>query len=165
MSKRNTINLCNEDRSFLENLISSGTSKVRVQTRARILLLTDYSQDEHMADDHIAQALMISVGTVVRIRSRFISGGLDEALYEKPRPGQPPKITGDIEAQLVVLVCSNPPDGHAKWTAQLLADQLVELKLIDSISRVAVYKRLKKLSKTLACKLLVHTQGISTVRL
>jgi len=69
---------------------------------------------------------------------------LDAALYEKPRPGASPKITGDIEAKLVTLACSDPPLGRSRWTLRLLADTMVELGYIDSISNVAVYQRLKK---------------------
>jgi hypothetical protein len=69
---------------------------------------------------------------------------VEAALTEKPRPGQPPKITGDIEARLVTLACSNPPEGRARWTLRLLADTMVELGYLDSISNVAVYHALKK---------------------
>ncbi len=70
--------------------------------------------------------------------------GMDAALYDKPRPGAPPKLTGAVEAHLTVLACSTPPDGKARWTLQLLADKLVELELVASISDVAVMHRLKK---------------------
>ncbi len=69
---------------------------------------------------------------------------MQAALYEKPRPGQTPKITGEVEAQLVLLACSEPPAGQAKWTMQMLADKLVELRLVESISDSAVCERLKK---------------------
>ena len=71
-------------------------------------------------------------------------GGLETALNDKPRPGRMPKLTGDAEARLVLLACSQPPEGRTRWTLKLLAEQLVELGLVDSISEVAVYKRLKK---------------------
>ena len=69
---------------------------------------------------------------------------MEAALFDKPRPGATPKITGDIEAQLVTLACSDPPQGHARWTLRLLADKMVALGYIESISNVAVYQRLKK---------------------
>jgi Homeodomain-like domain len=89
---------------------------------------------------------------------------MEAALYDKPRPGRVPKITGDIEAKLTVLACSDPPEGHSRWTLQLLADKLVELNLVESISAVAIHKRLKKLSETLADKQLVHLQTLRQVR-
>jgi putative transposase len=144
MSKRNTISLSSDERSFLDNLIRTGSVHARTQTRARILLMTDTSFGNHKKDVEIAEALMINVVTVVRVRKRFVEEGMDAAIYDKPRPGRAPKITGDVEARLVALACSNPPDGHSAWTLQLLADKLIELKLVESISYVAVHKRLKK---------------------
>ncbi|MFC6663725.1 helix-turn-helix domain-containing protein [Deinococcus multiflagellatus] len=69
--------------------------------------------------------------------------GLEAALYERPRTGAPPKITGDIEAKLVMLACSHPPDDRKRWTLRLLAEQMVFLGHVDSISNVTVYQRLK----------------------
>jgi len=97
-----------------------------------------------MSDDEIAQATMVHKQTVYNIRKRYVDEGLDSALHEKPRSGQPPKITGDVEAELIVLACSDPPEGHNRWTLQMFADKLVELNLVESITPVAVYKRLKK---------------------
>jgi transposase len=125
-------------------MIRSGSAPVRVQTRVRILLLTDRSQGQSLKDDEVARAVMMGRKTIERIRARYLAEGLDSALYDKPRPGQPPKITGDVEAQLVVLACSDPPEGRNRWTLQMLADKLVELELVESITSVAVHKRLKK---------------------
>ena len=144
MSIRNIVNLSSDERLFLDNLISSGSAKARVITHARILLMTDRSQGSYWKDTEIAEALMINRAMIIRIRKRYIQGGLEAALYDKPRPGRVPKITGDVEAKLVSLACSSPPDGRARWTLQLLADKLVELQLVESISYVAVHKRLKK---------------------
>ena len=92
----------------------------------------------------IAQMLEVSDRTVARVRQRFVEGGLDSALYERPRIGRPPLITGDIEAKLVMLACSSPPKGRERWTLQLLADKMVELGYVEHISDVGVMKRLKK---------------------
>ncbi len=95
----------------------------------------------------------LTAGNVCR---RYAREGLDAALSEKPRPGKAPKITGEIEAQLVLLACSNPPEGQARWTFKLLANKLVQLALVDSISEVAVYKRLKKRAQTVEGQVVVH---------
>jgi putative transposase len=145
MSKRRIINLSQEERQELEKLIRSGYCAARVQTRARILLLLDRSQSEQRRDKEVAAAVMCSVGTVVGIKRRYVEEGLSAALAEKPRPGQRPKITGDIEAQLVLLACSEAPEGYDHWTLRLLADQLVQLTELESISHVAVGDRLKKM--------------------
>ena len=143
------IRLSKEDRQELETLIRSGESSARTQTRARILLLTDESQKKKKGTEEIASVLMCSLPTITAIRKKFVEGGLENALYDKARPGALPKITGEIEAQLTLLACSAPPEGRARWTLQLLADKLVELKLVDSISDVAVMHRLKKMNLSL----------------
>ena len=149
MTTKYHVNLSKEDRQELETLIRSGESSARTQTRARILLLTDESQKEKKGTKEIASALLCSMPTITNIRKKFVEGGLEKALYDRPRPGAIPKITGEIEAQLTMLACSAPPEGRSRWTLQLLADKLVELKLVDSISDVAVMHRLKKMNLSL----------------
>jgi hypothetical protein len=144
MSTHLTLHLTPEARTHLESLIRAGNAPARVQTRARILLLTDRSQGHKRPDREVAAALLCSTNTVVTVRRQCVLEGLDAALYDKARPGAAPKITGDIEAQITLLACSDPPEGHARWTLRLLADKVVELGYLDSISHVAVYARLKK---------------------
>lgn len=144
MSKHRTLSLTHEQREHLDSLIRSGSAPARVQTRARILLHADRSQGQARPDKEVAQALRVSPATVVRTRKAFLDGGRDAALYDTARPGAVPKITGDIEAKLVTLACSDPPAGRSRWTLRLLADRMVELGYIGSISNVAVYHRLKK---------------------
>lgn len=144
MAQHIVIHLTPKQRQYLENLIHAGSAPARTQTKARILLLTDRSQGRRHTDAELAQVLFCSKGTIGNTRRRFVQEGLQAALYDKPRPGQAPKITGEVEAQLVLLACSAPPLGQARWTLQLLADQLVVLGLVESISTVAVYQRLKK---------------------
>ena len=143
------VQLSKADRQELETLIRSGASSARTQTRARILLISDESQKKKMGTKEIAAALLCSLPTITHIRRKYVEGGMENALYDKPRPGAQPKITGEIEAQLTLLACSEPPEGRLRWTLQLLADKLVELKLLDSISAVAVMKRLKKMNLSL----------------
>jgi len=129
-------------------VIHRGDEPARTQTRARILLLTDYSQGNHWSDGAIAAALLCSQKTVVHVRQRYLAEGLAAALYDKPRPGQRPKLTGEVEAHLTLLACSDPPEGYARWTMRLLADKLVELELVEEISHVAVWARLKKMTSS-----------------
>src|SRR4030042_5638478 len=144
MTTRSVVKLSEEERSRLKGLLRRGAAPARVQTRARILLLADCSQGKRRTDEQVAAAVMTSLMTAKRTRWRFLQEGLEAALAEKPRPGRPPKITGEIEAKLTVLACSQPPEGRARWTLRLLAGQLVELGYLESISHVAVFKRLKK---------------------
>jgi hypothetical protein len=144
MSQRLTIKLSEHERQELEQLIRKGESSARVQRRARILLLSDRNQEQPLGTGETAKAVMCSSGTVCNVKGRYLSGGLPEALYDKPRPGAKPKITGDVEAHLIALACSDPPEGQARWTLRLLAGRLVELELVESISHVAVGEVLKK---------------------
>ena len=149
MTTKYHVYLSKENRQELERLTRSGESSARTQTRARILLLTDENQKKKKRTEEIASILMCSLPTLTAIRKKFMEGGVENALYDKPRPGAIPKITGEIEAQLTMLACSAPPEGRSRWTLQLLADKLVELKLVDSISDVAVMHRLKKMNLSL----------------
>ena len=108
------------------------------------MLLSDRGQGHKRSRKEVGEATLCHAVTVGAVCRRFASEGLESALTEKPRPGQAPKITGDIEAKLIALVCSDPPQGHARWTLRLLASKMVELEYIDSITNVAVYQRLKK---------------------
>jgi len=144
MATRSVVKLSEEQRSRLKGLLRRGAAPARVQTRARILLLADRSQGKRRTDAQVAEAVVTSLMTAKRTRWRFLQEGVEAALAEKPRPGRPPKITGEIEAKLTVLACSQPPEGHARWTLRLLAGRLVELGCLESISHTAVADRLKK---------------------
>jgi transposase len=138
--KKYIIDLTAEERQELQNLIGRGKLSVRKVTRARILLRAD----EGWKDEDIAAALDSSVPTVERIRKRFVEGGLPKALNDDPRPGARRKLGARGEAYLIALACSPPPDDHDHWTLRLLADKLVELEVVDSISHEAVRQTLKK---------------------
>jgi hypothetical protein len=141
---KHIIHLSVDQRSYLENMISSGRGSARVLARARVLLLSDRSLGDHRKDSDVAEAVMVCTDTVHRVRKEFALHGLDSAIYDKPHPGAAPKITGDIEAKITMLACSDPPKGYNRWTLRLLADKSVELGYIDSISHVSIGERLKK---------------------
>lgn len=149
MSKPVTISLTDEQRAHLDNLIRKGNAPARVQTRTRILLLADRSQGHKRSNKAVAEATLTHAVTVGRICRTFAEDGLDAALYDKPRPGAVPKITGDVEAKLITLACSDPPQGRGRWTLRLLADTMVKLGYVESITNVAVYHRLKKTNLSL----------------
>jgi transposase len=134
------IQLTAQQRKELEQLINAGTCSARTIKRANILLLAS----EAYTDTEISQTLRCHPTTVERIRKRFVAAGVDFALSEKPRPGQPIKVTGIVEAYLVALACSAPPEGRNAWTMELLAEQLVERRVIEQISDETVRLRLKK---------------------
>lgn len=149
MGKHTHVALTQEQRTELEQLIRSGNAPARTNTRARILLLSDRSQSQKRTDQEVADAVMCSQSTVINIRRRYLAGGLQAALYDKGWPGAPPKFTGEIEAKLTVLACSEPPEGAARWTLRLLAERMIELEYVDYISHVTVRELLKKTNSSL----------------
>lgn len=141
------VTLTADERNALEKLVSVGRAAARKLTHARILLLADTSHGlEHM-DDQIVLALGTSLRSVERIRKRLVTEGIDTAINPKPQPPRPDKIKikGDIEQHLVRLAGSEPPEGRCHWSLQLLADALVVLGLVASISTETVRQALKKM--------------------
>jgi transposase len=143
--KKYVVTLNADERSFLEGLIRKGKAAALKLQRARILLKAEARpHGPGWTDERIAEALDVGVATVQRLRKRLVEGGLQAALNRKPQAHRARKIDGDVEAQLVALACSSPPEGRSRWTLQMLADQLVELRLVDSLSAEGVRQRLKK---------------------
>jgi len=134
------VKLEEKERENLQKYLRQGKSSSRSQTRARILL----HADEGRSDSEIVDSLSVSKSTVARIRMRYCQEGLESALTEKPRSGAPSKISGISKAQMVTLACSKPPEGRSRWTLRLLADKMVELGAVDSISHMSVHRTLKK---------------------
>jgi transposase len=139
--KLHRVILSEKDREKLNDYIHRGKASVRSVTRARVLLLADSGR----SDAEIVDALGISKSSVARLRKKYCQEGLESVLNEKPRSGAPPKISGKAKAQLTALACSEPPEGRSRWTLQLLADTLVELNEVDSISGMSVCRILKKM--------------------
>lgn len=140
MAKKYVVDLTREERTDLKKQLQSGKARARRMYRARILLLAD----EGRTDEEIVRALHVGRSTVERTRMRFVEGGVERALTERPRPGKPRLLNGKQEAYLVALACSDPPEGRARWTMQLLADKLIQLRVVDSITDETVRKLLKK---------------------
>jgi len=137
----------------------------RKLTRARILLLLDRSQEKRRTDEAIGEVLGCHPKTVANIRRRFLEDGLQATLTDKPMgPTAPRKMTGELEAKLTVLACSDAPEGYAHWTVRLLAEQAVELGYVASLSHVSVGQTLKKRNQTLAGADLVYRQTLGAVR-
>jgi len=138
--KKYIVELKDAEKDTLLALIKSGETKARKLNRAHILLLAD----EGKTDPEIAAALHTGESTVYRTRKKFVEGNLDFALNERRRPGAEPKLSGKDEALLIALSKSTPPEGRKSWTMQLLADRLVELGEVESISDETVRRILKK---------------------
>jgi transposase len=142
--KRFLVQLSAQERERLQGIIRSGKHKARKITRCRILLLADGPNGK--TDQEIADALYVCLATIFGLRRRYSQEGLESAISERPRSGQPPKFKGKAAAKITAIACSKPPAGQAKWTLRLLADRAVELKIVDSISHQSVSNILKKTS-------------------
>lgn len=144
------VSLTTEERTQLQQLVSKGKAAARKLAHGRILLLADDSQGTPHADDTIVAALSVGLRTVSRVRKRFVTEGFLAALDHKPQPLRPDKvkIKGDTEQQLIRIACSDPPEGRAHWTLQLLADELVALGVTATVSTETVRQALKKTTST-----------------
>jgi transposase len=145
--KKYVVTLTAEERQHLEQLLAKGKAAARTLAHAHVLLHADQAdQAAGETDAEIAEAFGVSVRTVERVRQRFVEEGLEAALKPKASPRLPRKVDGDVEAHLIALACSDPPEGRQRWTLRLLAGKLVELDLVASISHEQVRQVLKKTS-------------------
>lgn len=140
MAKRYVVTLTDEERTRLDRLTRSGSASARMIRRARTLLLANAGR----IDEDISAALGIGVSTVERTRRRYVEEGVEAALVERPRPGAEPKLDPTAQATVIALACTTAPEGRSRWTMQLLADRVVELRLAPDISREAIRRLLKK---------------------
>ena len=146
-AKRYPVILDRSQRDYLLDLITSGSESARKLTRSRILLKADEGElGPAYADKEIKEAVEVSIPTIERTRKTFVLEGLTAALTPKKRskPSRPKKFDGQKEAHLIALACSEAPEGHARWTLRLLADKMVELNHVSSVSHETIRRTLKK---------------------
>jgi transposase len=140
------VTLNDDERSLLHRMIATGTEKARKLTHARILLKADVSDGgPGWMDEQISQAVEVSLATIHRTRRAFVEEGLEAALNRRPQERhRARRLNGEQEAHLIALACSQPPEGRAHWTLRLLADKMVELVYVESVSHETVRRVLKK---------------------
>lgn len=139
------VRLTEQQRATLETFVHTGTRPAPAIRRANILLKADADGPDAWTDERIAEAFDTTRMTARRVRQQFAREGLDATLHRKrPTGRQYRKLDGRQEAQLVKLACSQAPEGHARWTMVLLADKLVEMKVVDAIDPATVWRTLKK---------------------
>ena len=147
--KKYIVRLSGDERESLKSLVSSGKGPARMFTRARILLKADVGVDgPGWPDDKISEALDVTVQTIERVRKQLVEEGLEAVLSRRKyiQKISRKKLDGDAEAHLIALACSESPEGYTRWSLRLLADRMVELGYIESISHEAVRRVLKKTS-------------------
>lgn len=150
-AKKYKVRLEKEEREELTALVNKGKGNARRMRRARILLMADEAQENGgWKDADIAKALSASVRTIERTRQKCVEEGIEAALNHTRQKNRRSKILdGEAEARLVQLACSEAPDGREDWTLQLLADKLIELEVVETISRETVRTTLKKMNLSL----------------
>jgi hypothetical protein len=144
--KRHIVVLSEEERARLHTMIGRGVAPASALTHARILLKANQGQaGPGWTDAVIAVAVEVNPATVARVRQRYVTAGLEAALHRKPPARQyHRRLDGEQEARLVALACSAPPEGRTRWTLRLLADRLVELEVVESVSYETVREALKQ---------------------
>ena len=150
MNKKYVVRLTDEQREQIERLLRRGRAHARKLLYARILLKADADGPDRWTDERIAEAFEISTATVARERRRFCEEGLEVALMPK-KPGRPRRrvLDGRAEAHLIALSCSSAPEGRDHWSVRLLADRMVELGYVESVSYETVRRTLKKTASSL----------------
>jgi transposase len=145
-AKRYIVSLSEEERQSLEKLTKNGKAAAAKINHAHILMKADVNQSEgSWKDQAISNVFNISVRTIERVRQRFVEEGLENALVPRPRHTlRLKKLDGETEAHLIAIACSSPPEGRCRWTLRLLADQIVSLGYVESISHESVRQVLKK---------------------
>jgi len=144
-ARKAVVRLTGSQRQALQRIVRSGKHSAALHRRARILLKTDVNGSYAWPDERIAEALETTRMTVMRVRQQFVAEGLDATMHRKlPTSRQYRKLDGRQEAQLIAIACSSAPEGRARWTMTLLADRLVELKVVNSIDPATVWRTLKK---------------------
>ena len=159
MKKRYVVKLTSDERDQLEGMINRGREAAYRRRHAQVLLLVD--EGEHgpgLFDRDAAERTGYSRRTVEQIRERCVTEGLAAALERKQRSrSRTRKLDGEGEARLISLACSDAPEGYARWTLQMLADRLIALDVVETISHECVRQVLKKHHQTLAETDVVHT--------
>ena len=141
------VSLTEDEYKYLKELTSKGTASAQKIKHAQILLKLDETFNEKpWALEEIRKAYGTCDGTICSIAQRFVEEGLTSALNRKQQQNRHRKITGEVEAHIAAIACSEAPEGRDHWTLQLIADRLVELKVVDSISATAVGTTLKKMN-------------------
>ena len=152
MARKYVVRLSSEEREALELLVKKGKTQAYRIKHANVMLAVD-ADGPDWSDEEAAEAFGCHMNTVANVRQRFVEQGLEAALERKKQksPSRERILDGEKEARLIAVACSAPPDGRSKWTLQLLADKLVALKVVESISDQTVRRTLKKTNSSLTC--------------
>lgn len=149
MKKKYIVSLTDEERSYLEDIVNKGKNAAYRIKHANILL----NAESDKPDNEISVICRCHSNTVADVRRRFVEEGTEAALSRKKRETPPiqAKLDGEKEARLIAIACSQPPEGYAEWTMQMLADKMLEMRIADSLSDSTVWRTLKKTDLSRIC--------------
>jgi hypothetical protein len=152
MANKYVVRLSSEERVELEQLVSKGKAAAYRIRHANVLLAADVNGPAWV-DEKIAEGLHVHINMVHGVRKRFVEQGLEAAVERKKqqRPSRACTFDGEAEAKLIAVACASPPKGRARWSLRLLADKMVELKVVDTVSHETVRQTLKKTNSSLIC--------------
>ena len=150
MNHKYIVTLTDEERQDLRGLIQKGqTQGYRIKHAQILLKLDEIPENQGWTYDKIKDAYHATPSTISQIAKRFVTGGLEAALGRKEQANRHRKVDGRVEAHIIAIACSEAPEGRERWTLQLIADELVRLGVVESISDTAVMETLKKTSLSL----------------
>ena len=145
MNRKHVVRLTPQERSEIQEVLNSDTVSTGIKRRANILLLSDANAGKPMIQEEIALRCGVSDVTVFHTLREYCTNGLEYALtFKRTKATNPPIVTGDVEARIVALACGEAPEGFARWTVRLLTEKVVELNILDKVSRETVRNTLKK---------------------
>jgi transposase len=156
--KRREVRLTAAERDVLEKFVAHGKKSARAMKRARLLLLLD----EARPAKELTKILGLARGTIYNVRKKYRQkehAHILDVLHEAPRSGRPIRIDSRVEAHVTMIACSDPPEGYGRWTLHMIADKLVQLTVIDTISHESVRRTLKKQTEALAQRTMVHRKN------
>ena len=145
MNRKYVVALDNEARSQIQAILIGDTAPESIKKRANVLLLSDVSVGKPLTQAQIAARCGVYIDTVTNTVRDYCQYGLEYTLkFKRTKATNPPIVTGDVEARIITLACGAPPDGRSRWTVRLLTDKIVELDILDKVSRETVRNTLKK---------------------
>ena len=146
--KKNEVKLTAEQRNELENFSKTGVHSAKLIKRAEIILLLDTTDSgKAVTFEEISRRFNVSVTTITKVKKDFLAEDDVKAFLKRKKRVTPPvgpKVTGEVEARIIALACSEAPEGCARWTMRLIAEKSIELQIVDSLSYVSVQRLLKK---------------------
>lgn len=156
---RYIVTLTNDEIQELKALVQKGGKGYRIRHAQILLKLNQKPENAFWSYDRIKDTFGTSHSTIAGIAKRFFTQGLSAALDRKKQTVRSRKVTGEVEARICSIVCSSPPQGSSRWTMQAIADELVRLEVVDSITDSTICEVMKKRNQTVACKGMVHSAG------